>query len=161
MTNPVFFQEIFSRYLGESGWNGVDALAYKDEDGNPSFKHVTRMKLVAEGSPDGTELRYFEIGVGGHTTLEKHEHTHTVIPIKGEGAILVEDRVLELKTNDVVYVPTWAWHQVRAVGNEPFGFLCIVKVERDRPTLPTAQEIEELKLNPEIAQFIKPRAVNP
>jgi gentisate 1,2-dioxygenase len=101
------------------------------------------------------EVRYFEIDAGGHTTLEKHEHTHLVIPIKGKGACLVGDEVLPLAMHDLVYVPSWAWHQFRADEEEVFGFLCLVKVERDRPTLPTAEELSEIKSNPQVAAFIR------
>ena len=57
--------------------------------------------------------------------------------------------------HDLVYVPAWAWHQFRADENETFGFLCMVKVERDRPTLPTQEELADMKSNPEVAAFIR------
>ena len=101
------------------------------------------------------EVRYFEVDAGGHTTLEKHEHTHLVIPIKGKGSCLVGDEVLPLAIHDLVYVPSWAWHQFRAAENEVLGFLCMVKVKRDRPTLPTAEELAEMKSNSEVAAFIR------
>jgi hypothetical protein len=31
----------------------------------------------------------------------------------------------------------------------------MVKVERDRPTLPTAEELTEIKSNPDVAAFIR------
>jgi quercetin dioxygenase-like cupin family protein len=123
-------------------WRNIEELVYKDEDGNATFKDVTRRVLFGEDHLDGMEVRYFEVDAGGHTTLEKHEHTHLVIPIKGKGACLVGD-------------PPWAWHQYRADDNEVFGFLCLVKLERDRPTLPTPEEIAEMKMNPEVAAFIR------
>jgi quercetin dioxygenase-like cupin family protein len=101
------------------------------------------------------EVRYFEVDAGGHTTLEKHEHTHLVIPIKGKGSCLVDDEVLPLAIHDLVYVPAWAWHQFRAAENEVLGFLCMVKVKRDRPTLPTSEELAQMKSNPEVAEFIR------
>ena len=95
-------------------WRNIEELVYKDEDGAASFKDVTRRVLFGEDHVDGMEVRYFEIDAGGHTTLEKHEHTHLVIPIKGKGACLVGDEVLPLAMHDLVYVPSWAWHQFRA-----------------------------------------------
>jgi quercetin dioxygenase-like cupin family protein len=136
-------------------WHNVEELIYKDEDGTASFKDVTRRVLFGEDHQDGMEVRYFEVDAGGHTTLEKHEHTHLVIPIKGKGACLVGDEVLQLAIHDLVYVPSWEWHQYRAADDEPLGFLCLVKIERDRPTLPTADEIAEMKRNPEVAAFIR------
>ncbi len=136
-------------------WHNVEELIYKDEDGTATFKDVTRRVLFGEDHHDGMEVRYFEVDAGGHTTLEKHEHTHLVIPIKGKGSCLVGDEVLQLAIHDLVYVPSWAWQQYRADDNEAFGFLCLVKVERDRPTLPTAQELAEMKSKPEVAAFIR------
>jgi len=69
--------------------------------------------------------------------------------------LLVGDEVLPLAIHDLVYVPSWAWHQFRADETEPLGFLCLVKVERDRPTLPTADEISAMKAKPEVSAFIR------
>ena len=146
--------------LKDFDWKSIETLTYKDEDGNPSFKDVSRKKIFCEATPEGLEVRYFEVKPGGHTTLEKHEHTHIVIPIRGKGSCLVGDEVFEIKCNDVVYVPSWDWHQFRAAQDEYLGFLCMVKVDRDRPTLPTEKEIEELKRNPSVASFIRPRPIN-
>ena len=136
-------------------WRNIEELVYKDEDGDATFKDVTRRVLFGEDHADGMEVRYFEVVAGGHTTLEKHEHTHLVIPIKGKGACLVGDEVLPLAIHDLVYVPSWAWHQFRAAEDEPLGFLCLVKVKRDRPTLPTAAELTEMKSVKEVSDFIR------
>ena len=136
-------------------WRNVEELVYKDEDGTATFKDVTRRTLFGEETGNGMEVRYFEVDAGGYTTLEKHEHTHLVIPIKGRGSCLVDDQVIPLAMHDLAYVPSWAWHQFRADENEVFGFLCMVKVDRDRPTLPTPQELEIIKSNPEVAAFIR------
>ena len=136
-------------------WRNVEELVYKDEDVAATFKDVTRRILFGEDQQDGMEVRYFEVDAGGHTTLEKHEHTHLVIPIKGKGSCLVDDEVLPLAIHDLVYVPAWAWHQFRAAEDEVLGFLCMVKVKRDRPTLPTPEELAQMKSNPEVAAFIR------
>jgi hypothetical protein len=46
------------------------------------------------------------------------------------------------------------WHQFRATGSEPMGFLCMVNAERDRPQLPDAGELAALRENPAIARFL-------
>lgn len=134
-------------------WEGGDVLAYKESDG--TFRSVTRQVLADAEHGQGSSLRYFEVGVGGHTTLEHHEHTHVVIPIRGTGAALIEDRVVPLALNDVVFVPSWGWHQFRNVGDEPFGFLCAVTAERDRPVRPTPEQIAAFEQDPAIAAFIR------
>ena len=136
-------------------WRNIPELIYKDEQGNATFKDVTRRVLFGEAHGQGMEVRYFEVEAGGHTTLEKHEHTHLVIPIRGRGAALVEDQVVRLTMHDLVYVPSWAWHQFRADDDSELGFLCMVKVERDRPTLPTSEELEMLRHNAAVADFIR------
>ena len=94
------------------------------------------------------ELRYFEVAPGGFSTLERHEHMHGVLILRGSGHCLVGDEVKSLETNDLVTVPPMTWHQFRATKNEPLGFLCMVNAERDKPQLPTPEDVDRLKKNP-------------
>jgi hypothetical protein len=55
---------------------------------------------------------------------------------------------------DLVTIPAWTWHQFRADAGEPFGFLCMVNRERDRPQLPTEAELAALRAVPEVAAFL-------
>src|SRR3954451_7075252 len=119
-------------------WAGVEVRAYKTEDG--TFRDVTRQELTGAEHGQGVSLRYFEVGPGGHTTLERHEHTHVVIPVRGRGSALIVDRVVSLAPHDVVFVPSGGWPEFRAPAPEPFGFLCAVVVDRDRPVLPTEDD---------------------
>lgn len=134
-------------------WDGVDVLAYKEDD--DTFRGVTRQTLTDAEHGQGVSLRYFEVEPGGHTTLEKHEHTHVVVPIRGAGTALVGDRVIPLALHDLVFVDHWVWHQFRASQDEPLGFLCAVTVERDRPTRPTAADLETLLADPVVAEFVR------
>jgi hypothetical protein len=56
---------------------------------------------------------------------------------------------------DLVNVPSLTWHQFHASADEPLGFLCIVNSERDRPQLPSPEQLAELRANPEVSDFIK------
>jgi hypothetical protein len=47
------------------------------------------------------------------------------------------------------------WHQFRATEGEPMGFLCMVNVQRDKPQLPTEQDLAALKADPAIAAFLE------
>jgi quercetin dioxygenase-like cupin family protein len=130
------------RHQGDFHWEGVDVLAYKQEGAAP-FKDVTRQVLFDSADPPA-QLRYFEVAPGGHTTLERHEHVHSVMVIRGRGECLVGDRAYELAANDLVAVPPMTWHQFRAAPDSPLGFLCLVASRRDRPQLPSAEELEAL-----------------
>ena len=130
------------KHKGDFHWEGVDVLAYKQE-GSAPFKDVTRQVLFDSTDPPA-QLRYFEVAPGGHTTLERHEHVHSVMVIRGRGQCLVGDRAYELGANDLVNVPPMTWHQFRAAPDNPLGFLCLVPAQRDRPQLPAADELETL-----------------
>ena len=133
-------------------WEGVELLAYK-EDGSAPFKAITRQVLFQRPELQ-CELRYFEMEAGGHSTLERHEHAHAVMIFRGRGTCLVGDEVREVAAPDLVFIPPMTWHQFRASKGEPFGFLCMVNAERDRPQLPTVEQLKELKENAAIARFL-------
>ena len=133
-------------------WEGVAHLPYK-EDATTPFKSVTRQVLFHE--PDmGCELRYFEVSAGGYSTLEQHEHAHAVLILRGSGDCMVGDDVRPVATNDLVSIPPWAWHQFRATLGEPLGFLCMVNALRDKPRLPTSEQLAEMRRTPAVAQFL-------
>jgi quercetin dioxygenase-like cupin family protein len=134
-------------------WDEVVCLPYK-EDGAAPFKSISRQVLFAEARL-GCELRYFEMAAGGYSTLERHEHMHAVMILRGGGQCLVGDTVRDVQAFDLVTIPSWTWHQFRATAGEPLGFLCMVNAKRDRPQLPTQQELEEMKANPRVAAFLE------
>ena len=140
------------------GWNGVEQRPYK-EDQRALYKTITRQVLFSDPQMAG-ELRYFEVAPGGFSTLERHEHMHGVLILRGRGHCLVGNEVQRLETRDLVTVPPMTWHQFRATADEPLGFLCMVNAERDKPQLPTADDVTRLRQNPAIAAFLdgKPRA---
>ena len=131
------------RHRGDFHWDGVDVLKYK-QDGAAPFKDVTRQVLFDAQDPPA-QLRYFEVAPGGWTTLERHEHVHAVMVIRGKGQCLVGDKAYEIGTHDLVSVPPMTWHQFRAAPGEALGFLCLVSSERDRPQLPREGEAEDIK----------------
>jgi len=133
-------------------WEGVAYQPYK-QDGSAPFKDISRQVLFHEDNL-GCELRYFEMEAGGYSTLERHEHAHAVMILRGHGECLVGDEVRSIKPYDLVKIPSWAWHQFRATAREPLGFLCMVNVLRDRPQLPDEAELAGLKAIPAIARFL-------
>lgn len=133
-------------------WDGVEVLRYKDE-GAASFRDITRQVLFDE-VPAGTQWRYFEVAPGGHSTLERHEHTHAVLVLRGRGRVLVGDRVHTLAAHDLVEIAPLTWHQFRADAGEALGFLCLVAADRDRPQLPDDEQLAALRADPVVATFL-------
>ncbi len=133
-------------------WEGVEMRPYK-EDERALYKTITRQVLFSDPDMAG-ELRYFEVAPGGFSTLERHEHMHGVLILRGRGHCLVGDAVKMLETRDLITVPPMTWHQFRATAEESLGFLCMVDAQRDKPQLPTPQDVERLRQNPTIAAFL-------
>jgi len=138
---------------GICNWEDVPELAYK-EDGT-HFKKITRRTLFEGNEYLSGELRYFEIAPGGYSTLERHEHLHVVMILRGHGSALVGNTIHILSLHDVVTIDPWVWHQFRATDNVTFGFLCLVNSVRDRPSRPDAEALAKLCSNQRIADFIK------
>jgi quercetin dioxygenase-like cupin family protein len=134
-------------------WDETDLLAYKEE-GSAPFKAITRQTLFRDAALK-SELRYFEMAAGGYSTLERHDHMHAVLILRGEGECLVGDEVYKIGTNDLVTIDPWTWHQFRAAKGAPMGFLCMVNVERDKPSLPSDEERRAMESNPRVAAFLK------
>jgi mannose-6-phosphate isomerase-like protein (cupin superfamily) len=134
-------------------WEAVDLLPYKEDD-RALFKSITRQVLFSD--PDmHAELRYFEMAPGGFSTLERHVHMHAVLILRGRGHCLVGDEVKSLEPRDLVTVPPMTWHQFRATKGEPLGFLCMVNATRDKPQLPTAEDLAKLSSDAKIAAFLR------
>ena len=85
-------------------WDGVSHMPYK-QDGSAPFKDVSRQVLFQEPGM-GCELRYFEVGAGGYSTLEQHEHAHAVMILRGHGHCLLGGEVVTVKPFDLVTIPS-------------------------------------------------------
>lgn len=138
---------------GNYTWDGVDIHPYKET--GTHFKSIHRQTLLKCENDLPVEFRYFEMAAGGHSTLERHEHQHAVMIIRGSGHVLVGDTVTPIGIRDLVHIPPMTWHQFRATEGEELGFLCIVSTERDKPQRPGEPELEQLHSNPTVKGFIR------
>src|SRR6266487_2592763 len=90
-----------SKVLKFSGfrWDGVPVREYKT--GDVPYRDVTRQTLLGEAAgeePFGFVTRYFEIQPGGYSTLERHQHPHAVVVIRGRGRVRSEEHTSELQS---------------------------------------------------------------
>jgi quercetin dioxygenase-like cupin family protein len=140
---------------GESaGWEGVARLAYKGD--GELFHAITRHVLFDASEGLSCQLRYFDIESGGYSTLERHDHPHAVLILRGRGRVLVGGAVYAVEPFDLVHVPGATWHQFRADDTQPLGFLCLVDCVRDRPVRPDPDQLRSLRTDPVIDAFIRP-----
>jgi mannose-6-phosphate isomerase-like protein (cupin superfamily) len=145
-------RSILRKALGDYRWEGVDCLAYKDDD-EALFKTVTRQVLFSDPELPA-ELRYFEVAPGGFSTLERHHHVHAVLILRGRGHCLIGSQISRVALHDLLTVPPLTWHQFRATLGEPLGFLCMVTGQRDRPQLPSQEDLAKLGADRAVAKFL-------
>jgi ribulose-bisphosphate carboxylase large chain len=122
------------RHGGGFEWDRIGLEPYKATGG--TWSGITRRELVGKrGESTRFHVRYFEIEAGGHSSLERHQHEHVVIPLRGTGEVRLGCETHSVGFGDTVYVAPGDPHQLRcpADASEPFGFLCIVNAERDAP----------------------------
>ena len=144
------FINSFYKFFENFSWEGVNVKKYKADDG--SWLGVRRYEIV---KTDKIHFRYFEIDEGGYSTLEKHEHEHIVMCIRGSGIVVFGSEFRRMKPYDVVHIKSWQVHQFIA-DKEIFGFVCVVPAKRDKPTKLSEEEINELlKQNPSLKGVIR------
>ena len=136
-------------------WSGIEPVGYKagrlDEPGQ-GYRGVTKHVISGDrGEPSSFEVRYFEVEPGGYTRLEKHQHVHSVTIIRGRGYAVVGADLHPLAPFDHIYVGPMTMHQFVNDADEPFGFICVVDAERDRPQAASDAEFAELVLSPAVA----------
>lgn len=134
-------------------WDDVPLKEYKPE--GTHFRDITRQTLFGEPEALASQLRYFEVAPGGHSTFERHAHVHAVLILRGRGRVLVGDAIHDLEPFDLVHVPPHTWHQFHAAADAPLGFLCLVACDRDRPVRPSPEEAARLKALPGVGDFIR------
>jgi quercetin dioxygenase-like cupin family protein len=129
-------------------WSGIEPKGYRagrlDEPGQ-GYLGVTKHVISGDrGEPSSFEVRYFEVEPGGYTRLEKHQHVHSVTIIRGRGYAVVGELLHPLAPFDHIYVGPMTMHQFVNEGDEPFGFICVVDADRDRPQPATDEEYAAL-----------------
>ena len=113
-------------------------------------------KILFNGAFDiPCQFRYFEVKPGGYSTLEHHEHTHMVMIFRGHGQCLLGDEIRDVKVGDFIEIPSNTVHQFRANKGDYVGFLCLVNINRDKVKVVTPDEMEAMKQNPAVKEFLE------
>lgn len=121
-------------------WEGIEKKEYKTDTNN--YKDIHRFSLLGEEISElNFQTRYFEIKPGGFSSLEKHQHPHSVVIIRGAGCVVLDNEIHPIKVHDVIYIAPETIHQFHADRSEELGFICVVDRERDRPVIPDDEAI--------------------
>jgi S-methyl-1-thioxylulose 5-phosphate methylthiotransferase len=139
-------------------WAGIEAHAYKFALGDMrgmGWRGVSRFTIGGPPAvPAQFELRYFELAPGGYSSIEKHQHIHLIIVLRGRGKALIGAEVVDLAPYDLAYVPPATPHRWINDSEEPFGFLCPVNAPRDAPQPLSDEEWIALERNPVTAPYV-------
>ena len=114
------------KYCGQPGnyqWEGVPVRKYNDE-----FEGVTKQVVIG---PDDRAphfvIRYFHLEPGTHSNLERHPHDHGVVVMHGNARVQINEEFYEVGPLDAIYISGGDLHQFTVIGNEPLGFMCVIK----------------------------------
>jgi quercetin dioxygenase-like cupin family protein len=81
------------------------------------------------GKTDGAEnfsMRQFEVAVGGFTPCHSHDYEHEVYVLEGQGTVLENETLHDIKSGDVLLVCPNEIHQFKNTGVSPLKFLCLI-----------------------------------
>ena len=87
--------------------------------------------------------------------MEYHDHTHMVMIFRGKGQVLLGDEIHDVETGDFIEIPGKTIHQFRANKGDYIGFLCLVNQDRDKVKLLSPEEMDALRANPKIKEFLE------
>ena len=114
------------KYCGQPGnyqWEGVPVRKYNDE-----FEGVTKQVVIG---PDDRApyfvIRYFHLEPGTLSDLERHPHDHGVVVMHGKARVQINEEFFEVGPLDAIYISGGDLHQFTVMGNEPLGFMCVIK----------------------------------
>lgn len=71
-------------------------------------------------------IRYFELPPGCRSQLDCHPHDHGVVVLRGRARVQLGEEHFEVGPGDVIYIAPLETHQFVNIGEEPFGFLCVI-----------------------------------
>jgi len=119
---------VIHRFVGKKNdfrWDGVEIRRYGDE-----FEGVTRQIFIGpnEGS-NNFHMRYFRLEPGTHSNLERHPHEHGVLILHGHARLQLNNNFFDVHPNDAIFISGNDLHQFVVQGDEPLGFLCVIKAK--------------------------------
>lgn len=117
---------VIHRFEGKENnfrWDGVPVREYGEE-----FLGVTRQVIIGpDDVSNNFHLRYFRLEPGSHSHLESHAHEHGVIILHGRARVQLGGEFFEVKPYDAIFISGNDLHQFTPLGDEPLGFLCVIK----------------------------------
>ena len=100
--------------------------------GEKTYKQI----LISDQEGPNFAMRRFVIEAGGFMPLHSNSVEHEQFCIAGEAEVIIGDKTLIVKKNEVVFIPANISHSYSTLSTEPFEFLCLI---------PNLEDIIEIK----------------
>ncbi len=92
---------------------------------------TSKQVLISSEEGPNFAMRCFVIEAGGFMPLHTNSVEHEQFCIAGEAEVVIGDKTLVVKKNDVVFIPADTPHSYKTTGTEAFEFLCLVPNQED------------------------------
>jgi quercetin dioxygenase-like cupin family protein len=96
---------------------------------------VTKKVLISHEEAPNFAMRCFEIQPGGSMPNHTNQVEHEQFVLSGSAKIGIGEEIVEVKKDDIVFIPADVPHWYVNNGNEPFKFLCLVPNKPDITTI--------------------------
>ena len=90
-----------------------------------------RQILIGPDEAPNFALRRFIMEPGGGMPRHTNRVEHEQYVLRGRARIGIGDEIVEVRKDDVVYIPGGVPHWYEVEGDEPFEFLCVVPNQPD------------------------------
>lgn len=93
---------------------------------------VTFQVLISAAEAPNFAMRRFIMEPGGGMPNHTNQVEHEQFVLRGQARIGIGTEVIEVKANDVVFIPAGVPHWYQNIGSETFEFLCLVPNKPDK-----------------------------
>jgi quercetin dioxygenase-like cupin family protein len=104
-----------------------DIERIKVEAGEKTYRQV----LISADEAPNFAMRRFIIEQGGSMPLHKNSVEHEQLVLAGRAKVQIGNEIIEVKKDDVVFIPAGLEHSYTTIGEENFEFICIVPNKED------------------------------
>lgn len=96
---------------------------------------VSMRMLISSNEAPHFAMRNFIIEPNGFMPLHTNSVEHEQYVLSGRAKVIIDDKSLEAKAGDILYIPAGVEHSYETIGNEAYSFLCLVPNKQDTITL--------------------------
>ena len=105
-------------------WQDVPTQTFSGGD----LEGVVKQVLVGpEDNAPNFIIRYFHVPVGKKTFFDQHPHEHGIVILHGKAKVQINDDFYDVSPLDSIFIQGNDIHQLTNTGQEPLGFICVIK----------------------------------